>query len=149
MTSEIVQLTRFELLQAANVGCRRQAENLEKKRRDRYGYDGLLGWETHIAGAAAELAFCKGKGVYWSGALDFRAVDAAGWEIRSTHHREGRLILHPDDQGRFALVRRVSWFSFELAGWLNADEGKDPDWWEEPQAGRPAFFVPNEKLRPL
>jgi hypothetical protein len=143
-----VKLTRNELLWAANVGIRRHAENLELGRRDRYGA-GVDGWEMHIAGAVAELAFSKGKGLYWSGAHVFKASDLKDWEIRSTHHAEGRLILHPDDHGRFALVRRKTWFEFDLVGWVEADQVKLPKWWEDPQRGRAAFFIPNSELREL
>jgi hypothetical protein len=38
---------------------------------------------------------------------------------------------------------------FILRGWIWGREGKRDEWWTDPACGRPAFFVPQNALRPM
>ena len=148
---KLITLNRCELFAAATIGARRESQSQAEGHKQKYGADSKGGWERHIAGACAELAFCKGTGRYWSGAFVFRGDDAAdGWEVRGTDRKDGCLILHPNDKpGNYALVIRHNWLAYELAGWLPVDEGRNPDYWADPVGGRAAFFVPQKKLREI
>jgi hypothetical protein len=146
----IVQLSWLELTQAAFVGCQRRIEALQRGRGDRYGYD-ADGWGTDIEGAAAEMAYAKATNRYWLSVVeDPRELpgDVGPVQIRSTARADGCLILHPDDadDARFVLATGCA-PTFTFAGWGIAGELKRDEYWRNGIA-RPAFFVPQEALRP-
>lgn len=70
-----------------------------------------------------------------------------GFEVRQTPYDSGRLILHRDDadDARFALVTGQLG-EYSIRGWILGSEGKDDEWWGDPQGGRPAYFVPQSAL---
>jgi hypothetical protein len=146
-----VVLTPSEVLQAGVVGVLRNTTNKRDGRRDAHGCDGP-GWDQHLEGAAAELAFAKAIGRFWSGNLGrLRAGDVCQYEIRSTPHAKGRLILHPEDpdERAFILVRGLAPY-FEVAGWIMGRDGKQERFWCDPSGnGRPAYFVPGPALASL
>lgn len=97
-----------------------------------------------------EFALAKWLGIFWSGAHSFRAQDAGGWQVRSTTHDKGRLVLHPgdSDDDRFVLVSGRNG-RYELCGWILGRDGKLAEYWDDPVGGRPAFFVPRNVLHAL
>jgi hypothetical protein len=151
----IVELSFFELHQAANVGVMRNIQARRRERPDTYGknvYDMEGGWGVHIEGAAAEMAVAKTLGIYWEGVwreIDRSRGDVGGYQVRSTLRRDGCLILHPsdDDLAMFVLVVGAA-PKLRIAGQIRAVEGKQIEYWRE-GTGRPAFFVPQSKLTPL
>lgn len=145
----IVILTWFEMFVCAQIGCMRQIEALKLGRPDRHGYNGD-GWNVHIHGALAECAVAKAQGRYWE-PLARRphelAGDVADLQVRSTQHRDGSLILHPDDpdDARFWLVITSSAPRFNVVGSIDGAAGKLKQYWRT-DVREPAFFVPQAAL---
>lgn len=152
--SEIVRLTYGELTMAAHIGVARQAANLCRGLKNKYGADEIVGgWERHILGCLGELATAKYLNLFWAGSLqDFEAADVGGIvDVRASANPARPLILHPPDKESRPFVRAyVNQATVELEGWILCADGKLPSYWGEGLGGkRPAFFVPQEALRPM
>ncbi len=162
MTSPLVELTPGEMTVAANVGVMRQVHNLAKGREDQCSQVAANGWEAHVVGALGEFAFAKYLGVFWSGAVRFRATDVGLYEVRTTHHPRGCLIIREgdDDDAEFVLLTGRDG-RYHVRGTMRAGEaryraGEEPDssaqsaeWWrDEDGRGIPAIFVPQTALYP-
>lgn len=146
-----VRLTQFEMELAAIVGCRRQIENLYKNRPDAYGADVEKGWQSHVEGAAGEMAVAKLANKFWSGSMgDLKADDVGRAQVRTRSRHDYELILHPRDADdrAFILVTGLA-PTFTIRGWIFAREGKRQEYWRDPAGGRAAFFVPQSALRPI
>lgn len=142
-----VELTSTEMLMAAHVGVLRTVENIAKGRREQYGATAHW-WETAIEGALAECARAKWAGVYWQGVGTITSADAAdGDDTRSTPREDGCLILHerdPDDRWFWLLVGQRG--VYRVCGAIQGRDGKCDQFWRT-DTGRPAYFVPQWKLR--
>jgi hypothetical protein len=153
--STTVELSFFELWQAAGVGAMRNIQARRRGRPDTYGKDvtGLEGgWGVHIEGAAAEMAVAKALGLYWEGVwseIDRGRGDVGDYQVRHTLRDKGCLLLHPDDldDAMFVLVTGVA-PKLRIAGKIMGREGKDTRYWRT-DTGRPAFFIPQGALTPL
>ena len=141
-----VQLTFYEIMQAAHVGLMRQVENLKKDRAPAHGAGDANDWQLHIEGALGEMAVAKYLRIYWSGKGEFRGGDVGSMQVRCTTYSAGHLLLHPDDKDddQFWLVTGLNG-SYMVRGWIHGYEGKNQDFWRE-DTGRPAFFVPQSEL---
>jgi hypothetical protein len=111
-----------------------------------------------VQGAHAELAVAKGLGLKWDGQFfnldewfDWRTDghDVSGLEVRSTHHPDGCLILHPKDKddSPFILVLTHKAPDYLLSGWAFGHEGKKEKYWRDVGYGRPCYFLQQSKLR--
>lgn len=149
-----VDLTHEELLVAGIVGVMRQADALKRQRPSAHGYDEKDPWTKHVEGAAAEMAVAKVTNRYWSplkaGALYGGPVDVGRMiQVRQTKRGDGCLLLHRSDADDHVFVLVIgSPPSFDVVGWIKAKDGKRPEFWRT-FTGRPAFFVPQEALRPV
>ena len=153
--AEVVTLTNSEIMIGAQLGVMRQIQNVKQKRHARYGAGEDRSWHLHIEGALGEMAVAKYLGWYWSGALgDLEAGDVASAilnkevEVRTTHHDNGRLIIHEGDSDDAAFVLMIGRLgTYRLMGWMWGYEAKKERYWEDPSGnGRPAFFVDAEHL---
>jgi len=143
------RLTWSEVEHALLTGGHRRMRRLRAGSPHRWGYGGEDNWSAHIEAAAAEMATAKALGRYWA---DFTAPDhdgdiGAGVQVRQTARRDGRLIIHPEDEDdhRFYLVCGEA-PAFEIVGWILGRDAKRPEWWTDPGTGRPAFFVARHAL---
>lgn len=148
-----VKLSGTELVLAAQAGALRRVVNLLKRSKDRYGFDHekLDAWGTDIEATCAEALVSKATGYAAIGALpgrdDGRDVGPCG--VRWTPREDGCLILHPqdaDDTVFYLVVGRVP--NQRIVGHIKGSAGKDPGFWRE-YTGRPAFFVPQDRLAKL
>lgn len=141
-------LTPNEIHLAASHAVRRRVEAIEKKRKQR-GDEALtrhVPWDNEIEAACAELAYCKDKGIYWTGVTAIRAPDCGGVDVRWTVHKDkGGLPVLPDDQGALVLLDGFA-PNYSAVGWLRANEGKRPEWWVNKWA---EYLVPREYLHPM
>lgn len=142
-----IQLTGTEIMQGATVGLMRQLQNLKQKRCPAFGAGTTADWQLHIEGALGEMALAKYLNYYWGGVGVLRNPDVFDNDVRtrSRHHYE--LILHdhdPDDR-RFWLLTGTNG-AYVVHGWILGRDGKQKDFWKDPAGGRPAYFVPQEKL---
>lgn len=148
---ERVRLSPQEMMQGAWIGVLRQVKNVQVGRKAAYGAGVSNDWQLHIEGAIGELVVSKALGLYWSGALNFRADDLDGVQVRSSSRAGASLILHPDDpdDAAFVLVTGING-EYVLPGWQIAARVKRQEFWmDRGRNGRPAYFVPQSELRPL
>lgn len=152
-----VKLTEEEINLAYEIAQKRNQSQRKSNRRDGNVLADSL--EIDKQGAAAEMAVAKALGRAWDGKFfeigewyKWREVgnDVSGLEIRSTKHKNGRLILHPRDKdyAPFILVVQNK-DDFELVGWLYAFEGKKQEYWKDVGYGRPCYYAPQEILRDI
>ena len=147
-----VKLKAGEMLNAAIVGAQRNIVNIKAGRPGVYGIPNGYDWQAHIDGAIAEYIVAKSLGVFWnSGVRVLGAPDVdtgVGVEVRSTHSRKNRLVIHPDDHDERAYVL-VTGHSGEywIEGWMFAADCKLDKYWKDPTGKqRHAYFVPIEDL---
>lgn len=143
-----VNLTHTEILYASAIGCMRQVQNLKKRRKPAYGSGSNSDWQLHIEGALGECAVAKALGIYWSGAIgDLKAGDVDNIQVRTTAHKNGHLIMHPeDDDGAIFLLVLGANGQYNIAGWILGLFGKNQKFWQDKGNGRPAFFIPQTDL---
>lgn len=144
-----VRLTPSEMLLAANAGVMRQIENLKSgKSRNTHGYDEKDPWGTHIEGCAGEMAVAKILNQYWKGKGERGERDVGADDVRTSAEHHFRLILHPNDDSNVIFWHVTGRDGvYKIHGWVYAEEGKNPKYWQDPKGNRPAYFVPNEVIR--
>ena len=147
----IVELTPYEMLVAAQIGVMRQVQNLKEKRLDAYGAQTDRGWQLHIEGAMGECAVAKHLGIFWNGSIgNLQDTDVGNIQVRTTAHPNGRLILHPkDDPKDFYVLVIGENGGYRIVGGIYGELGKRDEYWTDPGTGRPAYFVPRERLEVL
>jgi hypothetical protein len=154
-----IKLAWPELTNAAMVGCLRQISAIQRNRicvRGRPARSGDWQWDAHIEGACAELAVAKYLGLFWHALLpklSQRAHPDVGRNIqvkRRPENGRGRdLRLHENDLDDAPYVLVVGTApTYELRGWILGVDGKQAEYLN-PGDGRPCYFVPREKLRPM
>lgn len=148
----IIHLNREELTQAAYAGCRRRIDGIANSRTDRWDMNERQGWLHDVIGAIGEAGVAKALGLPWHpdagvGAPDVGGPDTYQVEVRATTHPKGRLMLHQSDHDhkRYYLAR-VYRNEVNVVGWILGRDGKNPEHWQDPGTGRPAYFVPVEAL---
>jgi site-specific recombinase XerD len=145
-----IKLMWMEVFHGACVGAMRRIDAL-KKRRTMY-FEPSDPWGTDIEGACAEMAVAKTLGRYWHAIVsDPNGLpgDAGTYQVRSTVHDSGQLVVyeHDDAAAIFVLVTgRVPVFT--IRGWLRGGLARRAEWWRE-KAKVPAYFVPQQELRPM
>ena len=151
MSDEVtVSLDGSEYLQAMIVGCMRASQNRAVGRKNAFGATADASEQLHITGAVGEACVAKLMNSYWLGVGKFRGPDVAALQVRTRSKSHYRLIIHKEDSDSDIFV---SVYASEgvgvVRGWITGAEAKKTDYWEDPAGGRPAFFVPNEALRPM
>ena len=143
-----VRLTPPQVSHAHEVATIRHRNNLRDRRTARYGYRGDP-FRVHLHGALGEKAVAVAFGITWTGSIgDLSAADVGVLQVRTTTHRDGRLILHPSDEDTDIFILAVlDGSAVDLAGWIMARDGKVSAHWCDPTGrGRPAFFVPRKAM---
>ena len=140
-----ITLTADEVHLAASHGLIRRHQKLSGNRQDRMQRH-RSDWDNEIEGVCAELAFCKHRGIYWSGLGGIRAKDGGDVDVRWTKHTgTGGLIVYPHDPDDTAIVLMDGFApSYSLVGWMYAGEAKRPGWLRDF-----GYLVPRDKLRTL
>lgn len=151
-----VALTTDEIVSYGAMGLARCAEALEKRRVGAHGFDrNHERWQIDVEGVLCEAAAAKALGRAYEqqgelGQLDALIGDIApGVQVRGTKYATGSLLIHdrdPDDHV-FILVTGI-YGVYDLRGWIWGREGKKKSLWKE-YKGRGAYWVPQEKLRPM
>ena len=143
-----VRLTNFEILDAATVGVQRSIQNMHNGAQPRYGAGTANDWQLSIEGALGEKALAKYLGVYWAGKGVIGSPDVGEHDVRTSTHSDGRLIVHQEDNAqRFIWLLTGSHGEYIVRGGILAKDAKQRRWWCDPSGkGRPAYFVPQERL---
>lgn len=149
-----VRLAPDELRRAVVIGVERRLYALREGRRpSSYGNPEGDRWGADIEGACAEAAVAKALNRYWSpavGPVDRQSGDVGRLQVRGTKDHGNRLILHPDDADDVGYVLVTGTApDYVLRGWIWGREGKDERYWCDPGTSRPAYFVPQERLRSM
>lgn len=147
--TERVTITPIEFVWSSYAGVLREQQNELKGRRHRFGC--AAGYDAHVTGAVGEFVASLALGVPWRGPGALRGDDLVGrLQVRATEHRNGRLILHPDDLDDVPYVLAAGGpLEWTVAGWTYGADGKLDDYWPGPNPHRPAFYVPTSRLRPI
>ena len=137
---------------AAIAGARRQLLALADDRPDRYGFSESDPWGTHIESAASEMAVAKALNQYWipyaRRPRDVPADVGERVQVRKRSKRGWNLLLHPaDPDEHYYVLVYGAMPEFEMVGWCLGLEMKAEIYWGDPHStGRPAFWIPQEKL---
>ncbi len=144
-----VTLTWYEARLAAGVGLERQVAAMRDGRPDKHGFSGS-GWEVHLHGAGAEMAFAKASGKYWDGSVDvFRVPDVGDIHVRSRSGdgpREDLIIRSEDDPDApyVLVVGRMP--QYVVVGWLMGRDARRQEWVKDYGGRPPAWFVPRAEM---
>lgn len=150
MSDVTVELDGSEYLQAMLVGCMRAAQNRRRGRQQAYGATAANSEQCHITGAVGEACVAKFLNRYWLGVGTFRGPDVGGVQVRARSKASYQLILHKEDADDDIFVLVIACEGVGIVrGWIYGRDGKLDDHWADPANGRPAYFVPSEKLRPM
>lgn len=146
-----VKLEEYEIEMAAFVGIRRKANSISKKRKSA-NYN-LGGWDADVEGALAEMAVGKALNIYWNGSVNTFTNgpnDVGKFEVRSTLNKEGSLVIRPkDSDSETYILVTGSCPDYELVGWMKGKEAKNKTYIKNPGNKGIAFFVPQDKLKPM
>lgn len=146
-----VKLNYEECLFAAEIGCKRQVESIFANLKSSLT-NGSAGWNEHIEGAAAELAYAKAAGVEWqAGVNTFKAGDVGDVQVRSTRLTNGRLIVRPRDPTNALYVFvRGEIPNFTIVGSIRGSDAKSDRYLFNPpgKSGntKAAYFIPTDEL---
>ena len=156
MTMRVVELLWFEWEMAATVGIRRHAIALSRSYSNRNNEPQTYQWNPHVLGACGECAFAKASGLYWSGGLNTfhgRGGDVKHIEVRTRSRMNYDLIIRDDDDPKKPYVLVLAPPSprpvFHVAGWIYGEEARRFPKKNYGNKGKPAWFVPQEALRPV
>lgn len=155
-TAVAITLTWPEMYLASHAALMRRIGNMRRCIRGKYGAPEDEGaWEPDFFSCQGEMATAKYLNLFWSGTVGlYGSVDVggeSGVETRTRRKHWHQLILHPDDKDDrpHVLVSAHNPPTFQLVGWIYGGDGKLQKFWSDPAGGRPAFFVPQEELRPI
>lgn len=146
-----IKLSWSEMFCACVVGVVRRMSSIAKgldakKHADRSDF------QTDIEGAIAEACFAKHHDHYWSCSVNtFKLPDVSEWQVRSTGHRNGHLIIRPNDElpeEHFALVitdttSTSAYFGGDIIGWMKACEAQVDRYWRDDMN---SWWVPQSDL---
>jgi len=152
-------LTRVEILLSADqmanvrdVGEARQRQARRANKGSKFIDSASTRTAQEIEGAGAEFAVCIDLGVTWNPQLtprDWELPDIPpDWQVRSTHHRNGRLCVQrtrDKDNHRFVLVTAAPPL-FTIVGWLPGRDAKRDEWWTDLGRGWLCYAVPQDAL---
>jgi hypothetical protein len=141
----IVRLTPTEVLAGASVGVARRIKSIFAGY-DHYKHADKSDWAMDIDGALAEMAFAKYRDSYWTCSNgSFKAPDVGKFQVRSTSHQRGHLLVRPNDEGNEVFVFIVTEAPvFFLKGWLMTNEAKQDRFWRGD-----SWWVPQSELHEL
>jgi hypothetical protein len=144
MGQEIV-ISPDEIELAAIHAVTRRVAHHRNGRRE-MNVNGITPWDHEIEAACAELAYCKSRGVYWTGAEQICGKDGANVEIRWTKHTNGGLIAYakdPDDH--FIVLMDGKAPRFQIVGYLLARDAKQKEF----LTTHGYYLVPRERIHPI
>jgi hypothetical protein len=147
---EIV-LNNAELYVAAQVGSMRRVASIQRKLNNKL-HSTKSEWAMDIDGAAAEMAVAKYLNMYWVPTVNAgKEADVAGFQVRSTNHLNGNLLIRENDVKREQYILVISQPpTFKIIGWIWSDDAKSEKYWRPPdETGGGAWWVPQSDLMPM
>jgi len=144
------RLTMLEFDVAQHVACQRNRDGiLADADAEKFGNNENT-LAVHLPGCLGELAFAKATGQYWSGAGTSYHDDAdvGAFQVRTTTHANGHLIVRPGEgheDAPWALVTG-EFPVYTVVGWIWGRDARRQEWLRTPNDRPPAFFVPRGSL---
>jgi hypothetical protein len=142
----------MEVSIATLIGERRQAEAARKGLRDRHGFKGN-GKQIHIEGVAGEIAVAKSLNVYYPATVNTfkKGSDLLyGLEVRTRSKHDYDLIVRLDDKNGSCFVLVTGGMpTFQVHGYIIGRNAKKVEWRQTYGGREPAYFVPQNRLKPL
>jgi hypothetical protein len=154
----LVTLTETQFRTVASFGALVVAAHRIAKHEHNHGLAADKGWTEQIDGFQSEEAVASWFGIYPNMRIGKTRKengetfpDVGPFDVRSTRHLDGRLILHDDDPDSrpFILVTGTAPYDLHMRGWIRARDGKLKKYESDPVGGRPAFWVPPVDLHPM
>jgi hypothetical protein len=154
MIGEKVELTKWELNFAAQVGLTRRIESMTNSNvSPKYGKkpDETL-WGIDIEAACAEMAVAKCLNVHWDCSVNRYGKNDCGdvmeFQVKHTIGEDNSLLVRDNakDDEIFILVCGQA-PKFRVAGWLRGKEIKLEKYVRAPAGRPPAYFVPQSDLK--
>ena len=145
----VIKLSSSELMSAAVTGALRRIASLQNKLNPGIYHASGNEWSTDIDGAAAEMALSKYLNVYWSAHVNsMKDPDVLNWQVRSTHHKDGCLIIrnHDDPEQNYVLIISAA-PNYTIVGWMCAKEARQEKYFRKSATGLDAWWVPQKDLR--
>lgn len=85
--------------------------------------------EVDLLSCMAELATAKALNLYWSGVKGINAYDVGEYEVRSTKHLHGKLIIRENDKrNQKVLLVTCEPPHFNIVGFITASKGRQDNW---------------------
>ena len=137
-------------------GARRQGTNENQGLRGRNGgaWKGNKALDIHLLGAAGEMAVASHLGIkqhlYKETEAKRGSDDLPGIDVKTRSKHKYDLIVqkNEDPRKKFVLVTIEDQTTF-IHGWCYGKDAMKDEYWADPARGRPAYFIPKEKLSPL
>lgn len=132
-----------------------QERNLKDNRN--FTRNGVTGLRAQQLGEVSARAIAKALGLPWTNSMDtFKGADLpCKIECRLIGRDRYGLRVYETDKDWKRVVGCIiepgrEREPYRLPGWINAKHGKKTEWLDDPlNRGRPAFFVPQDKLHGL
>jgi hypothetical protein len=147
-----ITLTAAELREAAMLGVETMIESITSGRRPAWaGHD----WTSDIEGRCGERAVAKYLGLRWNPANinTFKDVpDIGSLEVRTRSKDWYELFIRPDDRDDrlYVLVTGAAGVYAIRGCYMGADAKAHREWLQDHgKLGKPAYFIPTERLRDL
>lgn len=137
-------------------GMRRQGFNENKGLQGRNGgaSKGNEALSIHLLGAAGEMAVASYLGLkpllYKEVEAKRGSDDLPGIDVKTRSRHSYDLIVqkNEDPKKKFVLVTIENKVTL-IHGWCYGREAMEEKYWSDPARGRPAYFVPKDKLRSM
>lgn len=146
-----VRLTPAQLMMAGYTGTLRRVASIQSGHNKNI-HAAKSDWATDIDGAASEIAVAQHLNVFWYPTVNtFKAPDVSAYQVRSTTHHDGHLIVrkndNPDERFVFVLTRTPI---FILVGSMLGREAMVDEFFRRGCDGEAdAWWVPQGKLGDL
>jgi len=148
-----VELNVCEMQYAATVAIVRKNESDKMGLKDANGFDRskypVLPME--LEGVAAEIAVAASRNVYFDASYNtFKQADVGvDGQVRYSFKDHGRLIVRKKDNPDHCYVLVTGQMPHMIIrGWMYGHEAMKDGYLDTPQRRPPAWFVPQEDLRP-
>lgn len=137
---------------ATRAGNNRYQWHTSRDTPQQHGREDARSIPLEIDAVAAEIVVALALGEPWFDTIGpAREGDVGvGIQVRHTRHTRGHLIIHPPENPRHAFFLVTGTMpEFQVRGWIFGKHGQDEQFWGELKRNRPAFNVPQNRLRPL
>lgn len=148
-----VELTFTEFHAAVSVGLQRLIASTAM-RLDHHSSGVKRNWMERLGddvrGALGEIAWAKYRGEFYCGSCNtfHNEPDVHGVEIRAMRRPTDSLLVRDNDnpESPFVLTHATG-EKVRFLGWAYGRDAMRDEWKRAPRGGRPAYFMPQERLR--